>query len=85
MLCLCLSCAELANKEQEEQEKVESNVNSDVQSQASPSRSVADGHASDQSQTSGGSPPDETHRDKSPDHMPADHLTWNGNDHNITR
>ncbi|KAF0026974.1 hypothetical protein F2P81_021711 [Scophthalmus maximus] len=54
--------SELANKEQEEQEKAESN--SDVQS---------DGHTSDQSQDSDGSPPDETHDDASPE----DHLTCN--------
>uniref|UniRef100_A0A8D3E4Q7 Phosphodiesterase n=1 Tax=Scophthalmus maximus TaxID=52904 RepID=A0A8D3E4Q7_SCOMX len=58
-----LSVHELANKEQEEQEKAESN--SDVQS---------DGHTSDQSQDSDGSPPDETHDDASPE----DHLTCNG-------
>ncbi|XP_039674931.1 calcium/calmodulin-dependent 3',5'-cyclic nucleotide phosphodiesterase 1A isoform X2 [Perca fluviatilis] len=67
-----LSVHELANKEQEEQEKVES-VNSDIQSHASPSHSAPDGHTSDQSQNSEGSPPDETHNDKSPVH-----LNWNG-------
>ncbi|XP_040912667.1 calcium/calmodulin-dependent 3',5'-cyclic nucleotide phosphodiesterase 1A [Toxotes jaculatrix] len=73
-----LSVHELANKEQEEQEGVESSMNSDVQSHASPNHSVPDGHNSDQSQNSDGSPPDQTHNDKSPDQMPADHLTWNG-------
>ncbi|XP_078119065.1 dual specificity calcium/calmodulin-dependent 3',5'-cyclic nucleotide phosphodiesterase 1A-like [Sander vitreus] len=67
-----LSVHELANKEQEEQEKVES-VNSDIQSHASPSHSAPDGHTSDQSQNSEASPPDETHNDKSPVH-----LNWNG-------
>ncbi|XP_070771056.1 dual specificity calcium/calmodulin-dependent 3',5'-cyclic nucleotide phosphodiesterase 1A [Enoplosus armatus] len=73
-----LSVHELANKEQEEQEEEESCVNSNVQSHSSPNHSVLDGHSSDQSQNSDGSPPDETRDDKSPDHMPADHLTWNG-------
>ncbi|XP_071328701.1 dual specificity calcium/calmodulin-dependent 3',5'-cyclic nucleotide phosphodiesterase 1A isoform X1 [Trachinotus anak] len=73
-----LSVHELANKEREEQEKLESNINSDVQSHASPNHSVPDGHASDQSQNSEGSPPVRTQDDKSSDHMPADHLTWNG-------
>ncbi|XP_035860382.1 calcium/calmodulin-dependent 3',5'-cyclic nucleotide phosphodiesterase 1A isoform X1 [Sander lucioperca] len=67
-----LSVHELANKEQEEQEKVES-VNSDIQSHASPSHSAPDGHTSDQSQNSEACPPDETHNDKSPVH-----LNWNG-------
>ncbi|XP_031729198.1 calcium/calmodulin-dependent 3',5'-cyclic nucleotide phosphodiesterase 1A [Anarrhichthys ocellatus] len=65
-----LSVHELANKEQEEQKEVESNVNSDIQSNASPSHSVPDGHTSDQSQNS---PPDEPQDDKSPVH-----LSWNG-------
>ncbi|XP_069389035.1 dual specificity calcium/calmodulin-dependent 3',5'-cyclic nucleotide phosphodiesterase 1A isoform X2 [Paralichthys olivaceus] len=69
-----LSVHELANKEQEEQEEAESNISSDVQSQASPDHSPPDEHTSNQSQDS----PDETHDDKSPDQMPADHLTWNG-------
>ncbi|XP_056245966.1 dual specificity calcium/calmodulin-dependent 3',5'-cyclic nucleotide phosphodiesterase 1A isoform X1 [Seriola aureovittata] len=74
-----LSVQELANKEREEQERLESNINSDVQSHpASPNHSVPDGHTSDQSQNSDGSPPDQTQSNKSPDHMPADHLTWNG-------
>uniref|UniRef100_A0A3B4UH04 Phosphodiesterase n=3 Tax=Seriola TaxID=8160 RepID=A0A3B4UH04_SERDU len=74
-----LSVQELANKEREEQERLESNINSDVQSlPASPNHSVPDGHTSDQSQNSDGSPPDQTQGHKSPDHMPADHLTWNG-------
>ncbi|XP_034417198.1 calcium/calmodulin-dependent 3',5'-cyclic nucleotide phosphodiesterase 1A [Cyclopterus lumpus] len=68
-----LSVHELANKEQEEQEKVESNVNSDVQSHASPSHSVPDGHTSDQSQNPEGSPPEEPQGDMSPVH-----LSWNG-------
>ncbi|XP_068558258.1 dual specificity calcium/calmodulin-dependent 3',5'-cyclic nucleotide phosphodiesterase 1A-like [Cebidichthys violaceus] len=68
-----LSVHELANKEQEEQKEVESNVNSDIQSNASPSRSVPDEHTSDQSQNSEGSPPDEPQDDKSPVH-----LSWNG-------
>ncbi|XP_044222147.1 calcium/calmodulin-dependent 3',5'-cyclic nucleotide phosphodiesterase 1A [Thunnus albacares] len=72
-----LSVHELANKEREDQEGVESNVNSDSQSHASPSHNVPDGHTSDQSQSLDGSPPDETN-DKSPDHMSANHLTWNG-------
>lgn len=76
-MLLCLLRTELANKEQEEQEEVESNVNSDIQSHVSLSDNVLDGNTSDQSQTSDSSPPDETH-DKSPDCMPADHLTWNG-------
>ncbi|KAM6955149.1 dual specificity calcium/calmodulin-dependent 3',5'-cyclic nucleotide phosphodiesterase 1A [Lycodopsis pacificus] len=65
-----LSVHELANKAQEEQKEVESNVNSDIQSNASPSHSVPDGHTSDQSQNS---PPDEPQDDKSPVH-----LSWNG-------
>ncbi|XP_026231569.1 calcium/calmodulin-dependent 3',5'-cyclic nucleotide phosphodiesterase 1A isoform X3 [Anabas testudineus] len=72
-----LSVHELANKEKEEHEEV-SNSNSDIQSHASPSHSVPDGHTSDQSQNSDVSLPDETPNDKSPDHIPADHLTWNG-------
>uniref|UniRef100_A0AAQ4S8G4 Phosphodiesterase n=1 Tax=Gasterosteus aculeatus aculeatus TaxID=481459 RepID=A0AAQ4S8G4_GASAC len=66
-----LSVHELANREQEkreEQEEVESNVNSDV-----PSHSVPLAHASDQSQSSEGPPPDEPQDDKSPVH-----LSWNG-------
>eukprot|EP00064_Thunnus_orientalis_P004919 superscaffoldBa00000466_g4932 len=74
---LRLHLSELANKEREDQEGVESNVNSDSQSHASPSHNVPDGHTSDQSQSLDGSPPDETN-DKSPDHMSANHLTWNG-------
>ncbi|KAM7379988.1 hypothetical protein PAMP_003318 [Pampus punctatissimus] len=75
-----LSVHELANKEQEDQEGVESNVtiNSDIQSYASPSHSVPDGHISDQSQNLDGSTLDETSDNKSPDHLPTDHLTWNG-------
>ncbi|KAK2905633.1 dual specificity calcium/calmodulin-dependent 3',5'-cyclic nucleotide phosphodiesterase 1A isoform X2 [Channa argus] len=69
-----LSVHELANKEQEEREGGESNVKSDIHSHASPRHSVPDGHASDQPQNSDDSPPDEAHAD----HMPADHLTWNG-------
>uniref|UniRef100_A0A4W6C702 Phosphodiesterase n=1 Tax=Lates calcarifer TaxID=8187 RepID=A0A4W6C702_LATCA len=76
-----LSVHELANKEQEEQEREKSNINSGIQLHASPNHSVPDGHTSDQSQNSDGSPPDETQEDKSPDHMPADHLTWNGTNH----
>uniref|UniRef100_A0AAQ5YAS6 Phosphodiesterase n=1 Tax=Amphiprion ocellaris TaxID=80972 RepID=A0AAQ5YAS6_AMPOC len=64
-----LSVHELADKEQEEKE------NTEVQSQASPSHTVADGHASDQSQNSDDTPP-ETQVDEAPD--PVDHLTWNG-------
>ncbi|TNN74057.1 Calcium/calmodulin-dependent 3',5'-cyclic nucleotide phosphodiesterase 1A [Liparis tanakae] len=54
-----LSVHELANKEQEEKEKVESNVITDVPSHASPSRRVPDGHASDQSKNPEGSTPEE--------------------------
>ncbi|XP_054471431.1 dual specificity calcium/calmodulin-dependent 3',5'-cyclic nucleotide phosphodiesterase 1A-like [Anoplopoma fimbria] len=68
-----LSVHELANKEQEEQKEVESKVNSDIQSNASPSRSVPDGQTSDQSQNLEGPPPDEPQDDKSPVH-----LSWNG-------
>lgn len=74
----CTRVIELANKEQEKQEEVKSSVDSDIQSHASPSHSIHDGHASDQSQNSDVSQPDDTPNDKSPDHMPADHLTWNG-------
>ncbi|XP_073329995.1 dual specificity calcium/calmodulin-dependent 3',5'-cyclic nucleotide phosphodiesterase 1A-like [Pagrus major] len=70
-----LSVHEIANKEQEE---VESDANSDIQTHISPTHSVPDGHISDQSQKSDGSPPEEPHNDKCPDHMPADHRTWNG-------
>ncbi|XP_040004609.1 calcium/calmodulin-dependent 3',5'-cyclic nucleotide phosphodiesterase 1A [Xiphias gladius] len=73
-----LSVQELASKEQEEQERVESNINPDIQSHASPNHSIPDGHTSDHSQNSDSSPPDETHDDESPDHVPAEHLTWNG-------
>ncbi|TKS90334.1 Calcium/calmodulin-dependent 3',5'-cyclic nucleotide phosphodiesterase 1A [Collichthys lucidus] len=73
-----LSVHELANKVQEEQEEVASNVNSDIQSHISPSHSVADGHTSNQSQRSNGSPPDQTHNKKFSSHKSADHLTWNG-------
>ncbi|KAI3355881.1 hypothetical protein L3Q82_004236 [Scortum barcoo] len=73
-----LSVHELANKEQEEQERQESNINSDVQSHTLPNHSIPDGHQSDQSQNSDDPPLDETRNDKSPDHKPADHLTWNG-------
>ncbi|XP_051259224.1 dual specificity calcium/calmodulin-dependent 3',5'-cyclic nucleotide phosphodiesterase 1A-like isoform X2 [Dicentrarchus labrax] len=73
-----LSVHELANKEKEEKEEVESHVNSDIQPHVSPSHSVPDGHTSDQSQKSNCSPPDETHDNNSSDHMPTDHLTWNG-------
>ncbi|XP_076603566.1 dual specificity calcium/calmodulin-dependent 3',5'-cyclic nucleotide phosphodiesterase 1A isoform X4 [Chaetodon auriga] len=73
-----LSVHELASKEQEEQEEVESNINSDIQSHGSPSHRVPDGNTSDQSQKSDISPSVETHDNKSPDCMPADHLTWNG-------
>ncbi|XP_029282270.1 calcium/calmodulin-dependent 3',5'-cyclic nucleotide phosphodiesterase 1A-like [Cottoperca gobio] len=67
-----LSVHELANKEQEEKEEVESNVNSDIQSHASPIHSVTQSQTSDQSQNSEGAPPDdETHE------SPV-HLTWNG-------
>ncbi|XP_053184299.1 dual specificity calcium/calmodulin-dependent 3',5'-cyclic nucleotide phosphodiesterase 1A [Scomber japonicus] len=65
-----LSVHELANKEREDQE---SNINSDIQSHASPSHNVPDGHTSNQSQNSDSSPPDETNDNKSPDH-----LAWNG-------
>lgn len=75
---LCLLFTELANKAQEEQEEVASNVNSDIQSHISPSHSVSDGHTSNQSQKSNGSPPDQTHNDKFSSHKSADHLTWNG-------
>ncbi|XP_033473429.2 dual specificity calcium/calmodulin-dependent 3',5'-cyclic nucleotide phosphodiesterase 1A [Epinephelus lanceolatus] len=68
-----LSVHELASKEKEEQQEEESNVNSDIQSHASPSHSVPDGQTSDQSQNSEACPPDETQEDKSPVH-----LTWNG-------
>lgn len=74
---VCLFCTEMANKVQEEQEEVESNVNLNIQSHVSPSDSVPDGHSSDQSQ-SDDPPPDETLADKSPEHVPADYLTWNG-------
>ncbi|XP_030284797.1 calcium/calmodulin-dependent 3',5'-cyclic nucleotide phosphodiesterase 1A-like isoform X2 [Sparus aurata] len=70
-----LSVHELANKEQEE---VESDVNSDIQTHVSPTHSIPDGHISDQSQKSGGSPPVGKHNDECPDHMHADHPTWNG-------
>ncbi|XP_036964895.1 calcium/calmodulin-dependent 3',5'-cyclic nucleotide phosphodiesterase 1A-like isoform X1 [Acanthopagrus latus] len=69
-----LSVHELANKEQEE---VESDVKSDIQTHVSPTHKVPDGYISDQSQKSDGSPPEGTYN-KCPDHMPADHLTWNG-------
>ncbi|KAG8001005.1 Calcium/calmodulin-dependent 3' [Nibea albiflora] len=59
--------AELANKAQEEQEEVASNVNS-----------VSDRHTYNQSQRSNGSSPDQTHNDKFSSHTSADHLTWNG-------
>lgn len=65
-MCVCVFYTELANKEQEDQEGVESNINSDIQSRTLPS------HSGD------GSPPDETNDKKSPVHVPADHLTWNG-------
>ncbi|XP_034549007.1 calcium/calmodulin-dependent 3',5'-cyclic nucleotide phosphodiesterase 1A [Notolabrus celidotus] len=68
-----LSVHELANKEQEEQEDVASNVNSDNQSHASPNRAPAD-----QSQNCDDAPPEETHGEESTDHDPEDHLTWNG-------
>ncbi|XP_029968009.1 calcium/calmodulin-dependent 3',5'-cyclic nucleotide phosphodiesterase 1A [Salarias fasciatus] len=58
-----LSVHELADKEQEENKSAESKVDADIQSEASPSRSVPDKHTSDQSQS----------EDKSPDHS-----TWNG-------
>ncbi|XP_045910933.1 calcium/calmodulin-dependent 3',5'-cyclic nucleotide phosphodiesterase 1A [Micropterus dolomieu] len=73
-----LSVHELANKVQEEQDEAESNLSSDIQSHSSPNHSVPEGNTSDQSQNSGAFPPDDTHDDKSPDHLPADHLTWNG-------
>lgn len=62
---------ELANKEQEEQDEVKSNVDSDVHS---PSHSIPDGHTSDQSQSSDVSQPEDTLNDR----PPTDHLTWNG-------
>ena len=71
---LCLLCTELANKEQEE---VELDDNSDIQTHVSPTHSIPDGHTSDQSQKSGGSPPVGKHNE-CPVHMPADHPTWNG-------
>ncbi|XP_071754578.1 uncharacterized protein pde1a [Centroberyx gerrardi] len=72
-----LSVQELAIKDQESperQEEVESNVNTDIQSDALPSHSIPDGQASDQSHRSAASLPD----DRSPECVPPDHLTWNG-------
>ncbi|XP_047457375.1 calcium/calmodulin-dependent 3',5'-cyclic nucleotide phosphodiesterase 1A [Mugil cephalus] len=66
-----LSVHELADKEKEIKEDVELNASSDGQS-------VPDGHPSDQSQDSDDDAQPETNNDKSPDQMPADHLTWNG-------
>ncbi len=71
---MCILCTELANREQEEQEEAESEFNSDIQSNVSPSHE----HISDQSQKLVGSSPDELYKDQSADHLPADHLTWNG-------
>lgn len=51
---------------QDKEVGVESNINSDA--------AIASGDTSDQSQDLEGFPP----ADKSPDHDPADHLTWNG-------
>ncbi|KAI4788620.1 hypothetical protein KUCAC02_035741 [Chaenocephalus aceratus] len=67
-----LSVHELASKEKADKEEEQSNVNSDVQSNASPSHSVLDGQTTDQSQE--GSPPDEERQDDTP---PV-HLTYNG-------
>ncbi|KAF3843696.1 hypothetical protein F7725_002545 [Dissostichus mawsoni] len=67
-----LSVHELASKEKADKEEEQSNVNSDVQSNASPSHSVPDGQTTDQSQE--GSPPDEERQDDTP---PV-HLTYNG-------
>ncbi|KAM9342331.1 dual specificity calcium/calmodulin-dependent 3',5'-cyclic nucleotide phosphodiesterase 1A [Pholidichthys leucotaenia] len=72
-----LSVHELANKELEEKEGVE--LNSDVQSRASPRHSAPDNHSSDQSEN-----PDDSHLvetqqdDNSEDREPADHLLCNG-------
>lgn len=66
-----LSVHELANKEQEEKES------GGLLSHASTSRTIPDGPTADQPQNSDGSPPGESH-EESPDHMPADHLTCNG-------
>ncbi|XP_028249241.1 calcium/calmodulin-dependent 3',5'-cyclic nucleotide phosphodiesterase 1A [Parambassis ranga] len=63
-----LSVHELADKEQKEKEDVEINVNSDVQSHASPSHSVPD-----QSQNSDCCLPAQTH-----DNSPAHHVNCNG-------
>lgn len=65
---VCPLWTELADKEQKEKEDVEINVNSDVQSHASPSHSVPD-----QSQNSDCCLPAET-----PDNSPAHHVTCNG-------
>ncbi|KAM8855409.1 dual specificity calcium/calmodulin-dependent 3',5'-cyclic nucleotide phosphodiesterase 1A-like [Spinachia spinachia] len=71
-----LSVHELANREQEkreEQEEVEFNVNSDIQSHSSPNHSVPVAQTSDQSQSSEGPTPDAPEEDKLPVH-----LSWNG-------
>lgn len=73
-MILCVRvCAEVANKEKERQE-----VECNIQSNASPSHSLPDGHAHDQSQSLDASPPDDIHDDTSAEHVAADHVTWNG-------
>ncbi|XP_041662484.1 calcium/calmodulin-dependent 3',5'-cyclic nucleotide phosphodiesterase 1A isoform X2 [Cheilinus undulatus] len=74
-----LSVHELATKEKEEKEGVACNANSDNQSHVSASHSIPDGHASNQSQNCDDSLPEETQEEEnSADHLPEDHLTWNG-------
>ncbi|KAL6100534.1 pde1a [Pungitius sinensis] len=71
-----LSVDELANREQErreEQEEVESKVNSGIQSHASPGHGVPLAHTADQARSSEGPPPDGPQGDQSPVH-----LSWNG-------
>ncbi|KAM4730628.1 dual specificity calcium/calmodulin-dependent 3',5'-cyclic nucleotide phosphodiesterase 1A [Anableps anableps] len=75
-----LSVHELAKKEKEETEAKEDseNINSDVQSQPSSNHGITGGHNAGPSQNSDDCRPTEKDDDKSPDHMAADHLTWNG-------
>ncbi|RVE58188.1 hypothetical protein OJAV_G00206650 [Oryzias javanicus] len=64
-----LSVHELANKEKEEKEATEGlKVNPDTQSS----------HNKDQSPEPTSSPAPESHNDESPELVPTDHLSWNG-------
>ncbi|KAM3835923.1 dual specificity calcium/calmodulin-dependent 3',5'-cyclic nucleotide phosphodiesterase 1A-like [Diretmus argenteus] len=77
-----LSVHELANKERESlperREEAESDVNTDIQSDALSSHGIPDGQATDQSHSPDLSLPDDTHDDRSTDLVSPDHLTWNG-------